>query len=397
MATATDSQTAATSSPLPSPINPPLRVAWFYDMNACRNPTGVTRHALGQFDHLARQPGITLTAVSGRIKDPDGLARWEKVEGPRRRELPVTTRNALRIWRTLNGPGVEWWTGRVDWVYAPAELFIPTRKARLAATSHDVLQDVRFGGPRRQALLGRVLDRADLILSVSHFNTSKLVAMYPGTEGKIAYVPNAADDLFFDQPTQRERDAVRADLSLPPKIPYLISVASFQARKNLPRLVRAVGRLPEVASGDLAVVLLGAGDEAEAEPIRQAITALGRKPVIRLPGYRQGRALLAAYAEATALVFPSTCESFGIPAVEAMAGGIPVALADSTALPEIGGAAGWYFDPNSAEAITATLRQLLDQPDERDHRTTLGRTIAAGYRWSHAGEYLVAALRDHHS
>ena len=386
-------ETSRTSKPAGPAATDPLRVAWFYDMNACRNPTGVTRHALGQFDRLARRPDVALTAVSGRIRDADGLARWERVEGPRRRELPVSTRNALRLWRTFGGPGVEWWAGRVDWVYAPAELFVPTRRARLAVTSHDILQDIRFGGPRRQALLARVFERADLILSVSHFNTARLVAMYPGCQGKVAYVPNAADDLFFESPTSRERDAVRADLGLPPKVPYLISVASFQARKNLPRLVRAAGRLPEVAQGELALVLLGAGDEAEAEPIRREIAALGRKPVIRLPGYQQGRALLAAYAEATALVFPSTCESFGIPAVEAMAGGVPVALADSTALPEIGGDAGWYFDPNAEEAITATLADLLARPGERARRATLGRTIAENYRWSGANQCLVAALR----
>lgn len=375
------------------PARDPLRVAWFYDMNACRNPTGVTRHALGQFDALARRADIQLTAVSGRIRDADGLARWEQVEGPKRRELPLGTRDALRLWRVLGRPSVEWWTGQVDWVYAPAELDVPTRRAKRAVTSHDVLQDVRLGGPRRQALLARVFDRADLVLSVSHFNTAQLLAMYPSCRGKVAYVPNAADDLFFTTPTDRERDAARADLRLPMRLPYLLSVASFQARKNLVRLVRAAGRLPEVERGELGLVLLGAGDEAEAEPIRRAIADLGRRAVVRLPGYRQGRALLAAYAEATALVFPSTCESFGIPAVEAMAGGIPVALADSTALPEVGGEAGWYFDPTSDESITATLRSLLDDAPERARLATLGRQIAESYRWTAANQRLVDALR----
>ena len=144
-------------------------------------------------------------------------------------------------------PALEWRTGPLDWVYCPSELFVPTRKVKLAVTSHDVLQDVRFGGPRRQALLARVFDQADLVLSVSHFNTQQLLEMYPACRGKVAYVPNAAEDIFFGEATARERAGVRGDLGLPTGLPYLISVASFQARKNLVRLVRAAGRLREVA------------------------------------------------------------------------------------------------------------------------------------------------------
>ena len=373
--------------------SPPIRVAWLYDMNACRSPTGVTRHALGQLDRLAARPDVALTVVAGRISDPDGLAYWERLEGLRRKELPLSTRNALRFWRTVGGPPVEWRTGPVDWVYCPSEMFVPTRKAKLAVTSHDVLQDVRFGGPRRQALLAKVFGRADLVLSVSRFNTDKLLAMYPDCRGKVAYVPNAAEDLFFGEAAPRERANVRADLGLPPGLPYLISVASFQARKNLARLVRAAGRLREVASGELGLVLLGAGDESEAQPIREAIAGVGPKAMIKLPGYRQGRALLAAYAESTALVFASTCESFGIPAVEAMAQKIPVALADSTALPEIGGEAGWYFKPTDEEAIASTLRELLDRPEERARRVEIGRVQAEQYRWQAANDLLVATLK----
>jgi glycosyltransferase involved in cell wall biosynthesis len=211
----------------------------------------------------------------------------------------------------------------------------------------------------------------------------------------VAYVPNAAEDLFFGEATARERSGVRGDLGLPIGLPYLISVASFQARKNLVRLVRAAGRLREVAEGELGLVLLGAGDEAEAAPIRLAIEEVGRKAVIKLPGYRQGRALMAAYAESTALVFPSTCESFGIPAVEAMAQGIPVALADSTALPEIGGEAGWYFKPTDEESIAGTLRELLDNPEERGRRVAIGRGLAEQYRWQSANDRLMEAFREH--
>jgi alpha-1,3-rhamnosyl/mannosyltransferase len=363
-----------------------------YDMDACHAPTGVTRHALAQLERLARRPGIALSLLTGRMTHPDGLAFWESLDDLSRRELPLRTRDLLRWWRLKPWPPIEWWTGPIDWVYCPAEFFVPARRARRAVTSHDVLQLLRFEPPRKRDLLARVFDGADLILSVSRFNSERLLEAFPTCRGRVAYVPNGADDLFFEPAPDRERGRVREDLGLPPQVPYLISVANFQPRKNLVRLIESAARIPEVSEGDLALVLIGTGAEDEARPLRAAAAEAGRRAIIRMPGYRQGKALRAAYAEATALVFPSLCESFGIPAVEAMAQGLPVALADSTALPEIGGEAGWYFDPSSPEAIADCLRRLLDDASERARRSMLGRMIAAHYRWQNANDLLVKAL-----
>ena len=373
-----------------------MKVGLVYDMDACRRPTGVTRHALAQIDRLRQRADIDLRLVSGRMTEPDGLAYWETLGGLPRRELPVRTRNALRWWRLKAWPPVEWWTGGpVDWVYSPAEYALPTKAARRAVTSHDVLQDIRHRPKGHRERLAFTFREADLILSVSRFNTGQLLDAFPGCEGIVADVPNGADDLFFEPSSSRERSVVRDDLGLRAGMPYLLSVANFQPRKNLARLVRAVARVPEVARGELALVLLGEGLEDEERTLRDEVARLGGRAVIRLPGYRQDLPLRAAYAEATALVFPSVCESFGIPVVEAMAQGTPVALADSTALPEVGGDAGWYFNPEHEEAIAAAIGELLSQDAERNRRAALGRLIAEGYRWQAANDRLVAALSAH--
>jgi glycosyltransferase involved in cell wall biosynthesis len=383
-------------TPSAIPLSAPLRVALFYDLDACHGPTGVTRHALAQLERLTQRPGISLSVITGRMSQPDGRAYWETLGEQVRRELPVRTRDILRWWRVKPWPPIDWWTGPVDWVYCPAEFFVATRRAKLAVTCHDVLQTLKYEPARKRDLLGRILTRSDLILSVSHYNTQQLLGAFSIPEDRVAYVPNGAEDLFFEPAPDHERSRVRADLGLPPKVPYLLSVANFQPRKNLLRLIRAAARLPEVIAGELGFVLIGSGAPEEAVPLHEAAAAAGRRALLCMPGYRQGNALRAAYAEATALVFPSLCESFGIPAVEAMAQGTPVALADSTALPEIGGEAGWYFDPTNEEAITATLRRLLDDHQERSHRVELGRSIAAGYNWQAANNRLVEALAARH-
>jgi len=370
-----------------------LRIGLVYGMEGCAGATGVTRHALAQIRGLSRHRNVHLSLLSGRVAEPENRAVWDSLGCFPRRAVPLRTRDLLRLWRVAPWPAVETWTGPVDWAYSPSEYLLASRR-RIAVTSHDVLQDLQFHGPRRRRLLARVFGRADRVMSVSHFNTEQLLNAFPMLEGRVSYVPNGAEDLFYEPATDEQRAAIRADLGLPPGMPYLLSVANFQPRKNLVRLIEAAGHVAEVARGDLAIVLLGDGSKEQRAGILNAIAQLDPHARVVLPGYREGAALRAAYAEASALVFPSLCESFGIPVVEAMAQGCPALLADSTALPEVGGAAAWYFDPESVEAISAAIRSVLDDAADRSRKTALGRSVADGFRWSHSTERLLAALVD---
>src|SRR5258707_6993871 len=137
-------------------------------------------------------------------------------------------RHLLRWWLLAAWPPVGLWSGRFDWAYCPAEYGISTRRARRAVTSHDVLQNLQGpGAPRMRERLADIFGPADLILSVSRFNTGRLLENFPECRDRVAYVPNAAEDLFFEPAGAGERAAVRADLGLPPEVPYLPSGANF--------------------------------------------------------------------------------------------------------------------------------------------------------------------------
>ena len=87
---------------------------------------------------------------------------------------------------------------------------------------------------------------------------------------------------------------------------------------------------------------------------------------------------ISLYRRASALVFPSLYEGFGLPPIEAMACGCPVAASDAGSLPEVVGDAGILFDPRHAEAIAAGISEALDRDDELRER---GLARAAGFTW----------------
>jgi glycosyltransferase involved in cell wall biosynthesis len=162
----------------------------------------------------------------------------------------------------------------------------------------------------------------------------------------------------------------------------VLAVSARRPHKNLSRLIEAMRGI------NATLVLPGYPTAFDEELEAEAQGA----PVV-FAGWVSDGDLEGLYAAATCMVFPSLAEGFGLPVLEAMRRGVPVACSSTTALGEVAGDAALTFDPESVEAIRSAVRTLLDDPAERARLIERGRARAAEFSWAAAAEGTVASYR----
>jgi glycosyltransferase involved in cell wall biosynthesis len=199
----------------------------------------------------------------------------------------------------------------------------------------------------QRAVLPRIARRARLIVTPSAFSRAEVVELLGVAPDRVKVVPGGVDERFTPQ---AEATRARAALGLA-DAPYVLTVASRTARKNLGALEPAAARL---AARGVALVAAG-GDRPQFRDGRAAggVRALGHVDDALLPGL---------YAGAAAFVLPSLYEGFGLTVLEALASGVPVVAADRGALPEVCGDAAQLVDPADPEAVAGALERALDDP-----------------------------------
>jgi glycosyltransferase involved in cell wall biosynthesis len=170
-------------------------------------------------------------------------------------------------------------------------------------------------------------------------------------------------------------------------------VGSLFNRRRLPTLLRAVARLhPRWPALRLEVV----GDN-RTEPRRDFGTLardLGVADCVRLAGFAPESALADLYAAADVGVFLSEYEGFGLPALEAMARGLPVVVGDRPAQSEVFAGAALLVDPLDDAALAARLDRLLASPGERARLARAGRDLAGRHSWKGCAARTLAVLRE---
>jgi glycosyltransferase involved in cell wall biosynthesis len=237
--------------------------------------------------------------------------------------------------------------------------------------------------------------RATRLIVPSNATKEELVRVLGVDQGRIDVAYHGVDHRLFHQPDAAQISRVTARLGLHGK-PYVAFLGSVAPRKNAPALVAgwaaAVADLPNPP----ALVLGGGGDwsqeldDAVARvPSHLRLIRPGYLPSADLPGFLGGALLMTA---------PSRGEGFGLPVLEAMACGAPVLTTHRSSLPEVGGDAVAYTEPD-ADSIAAALRALLDDQERRTALSAAGHARAQEFTWAasataHVACYKRAAEQD---
>jgi len=284
-------------------------------------------------------------------------------------EAPVLTRQSLKkiMWEHIALPGLL--REREADIYFSPDYFLPLRRLPCPAIVN--VHDLAFityprTKNRRYGIYLRLMvplsaRRANAVIGVSDYTKEEIVRLLGVPREKVRRIYNGTDVDFGKEGLEEE---IAADFS-----PYILYLGALEPRKNLVRLVEAFSMLKSESNLPHRLVLAGPRKFGDGG-IRSAIKRLGLVRDVIVTGYVEGKKLMGLYRGASIFVLPSIYEGFGLPLLEAMACGVPVAASNATALPEVAGDAALYFNPMDVGEMASAMGRLIE---DRDLRADLAR------------------------
>lgn len=269
-----------------------------------------------------------------------------------------------------------------DVVHCPAN-FGPLRSSvPVLLTVHDLLAfrhpEYVPGAYSRilRTMIRAAAQNATRVLTVSRASRDDIVRHLGVPADRVTVTPLAGSD-----PPSGLRPARRDDL--------LLAVGNRMPHKGFETLLVALARIQPDRRPRL-VITGGHGDD----PLAPVVERLGLGASVELRGWLGRDELERLYAEATALVFPTRFEGFGLPPLEAMARGCPVILSDLPVLHEVVADAGRYVDAADPGAIARAILDLIDSPAERERMSQAGLARARAFSWQATAAATRAAVLD---
>jgi len=325
-------------------------------------------------------PSLELVAFVNREAAEAGGGPWGELIPSV--TVPVRARNRVEWVRgeQLLLPRLSRWAG-IDLLHSLASTAPAQTAARRIVTIHDLIYRVY---PEAHAgvltvgmrmLVRLTARRSQRVIADSASTRDDLVRFLGVPESRIDVVALGAGETARAAP-MAERE-LRARHGLGDR-PVVLSVSAKRPHKNLLRLLDALALL----AGERRPVLVLPGYPTWHErELRERAASLGVAGDVRFLDWVRDEELEGLYATAGAFVFPSLYEGFGLPVLEAMRRGVPVACSDRSSLPEVAGDAALLFDPERPAEIAAAIERLLTDRAEADRLREAGRRRAARFTW----------------
>ena len=363
----------------------PTRFRIGVDGRAFASPAGgVRRYVTELYDAMARvAPDVDVVAIGAPAGTPLPAGATARAATPFPTNLGWT---ALSLPLAVRGAGL-------DVFHAPAYTAPLWGVHPQAVTIHDVSYERKpewnaYRNDRwRRAFYRRAALAADSVVTDSSFSRNEITAAYGIPADRIAVVPLAASDAFV----AGAFDDTRAPAGV--TAPYALHVGDLHVRRNIRTVLEAMldlrrqhawqGSLPRLVC---AGIDRGIGAEltaaAAADP--QALVLTGPVPE---------DTLLNLYRGAFVLAYPSLYEGFGLPVLEAMQCGLPVAIANAGSLPEVAGGAGVVLNPIDVRAWREALMSLWRDADMRARLRAAGFARAGQFSWTRTADQTLSVLR----
>jgi len=354
------------------------------------NRSGTGRYTM----ELARRlPGLS-TGVDCAILWPRHLAYPARAEATHGAFVPVASAAPVRR-LFLDQFGLRTVRKRLgaDIVHYPANIGSLFGLPNVVVTVHDLsfLHEPTWFRPGRalyyRYAVGRSLRVAARIIADSRATAADLEDLLGIEKGRIDVIPLGVSEEF--RPVSEERQhAVRKKYGVPGQ--FLLYAGTLEPRKNLARVIEAWNRIAGECDQDL---VLAGRHGWKVAPILRAAAESPFADRIHFPGFVAQSDLPALLGAAHAFIWPSLCEGFGLPPIEAMACGVPVLTSNVSSLPEIAGDAAVLVDPWDVDAIAQGILAIATNPSLRATLRDKGLARAATYTWNRTAQLTLETYR----
>ncbi len=281
-------------------------------------------------------------------------------------------------------PGTAQLKARVDLIHAPDHLIpnygeIPVIASIMDAIplSHPEWVSLKLRR-MKNALWKRSAQWASHIITISEYSKQEIAQHFGIDAQKISAIPLGVDARWFRPLEDEIMRGVLKRYDLPQH--YFLVVGTLQPRKNIARVIEAYRSLPKAVRNEVPLVVVGRAGW-RCEEVVEMLTSSSSGNSLRWLKHLPDDDLLAVLKGATALIFPSLYEGFGLPVVEAFAAGTPVITSNTTSLPEVAGDAAMLINPLDVSEIAAAMQLILEQPELADSYKRKGQERALSYSW----------------